>query len=1015
MSFLGINNLQVFMDVEVGSLEETITQGHDVLRMIVQRDLKTLHNRFVQRQDSLVATQQLILALSMAQGKRDTLSSASAGQDDIYTVHENLLKAIKRIKVLMAEYTAPYDLDRVATTGLARDATIEALKTCFWETPFRIVARRVKEIIPQEVYFRFHGSPLVSLYRNDVPATNGTDLGAIPYFKRLKPMVSEWMTTQTVNTFQMILSTYTPLPQHLEHIQWLQKKSKLMSLSVGFKTRQRERYQSEIVRALRIGVLGLCGLGKSTLINALIGEDVLTANNGDWKTTSSLSSGWPIIIRHKQSAKVPRILIDPTNLIPILKILHEQTFDSSETPLQEPLVAAVWDEYNKSQISPLPMEHLQFEGLNPIRESLHAIGKVVRAFTPLSREGKQFQFNSSWPVIEVCMAAFHDVEQQLEFLDLPGIGNRKLVARDIEAQWKSSFDSCHAYIYTVKADLELLDAARLDLNLEYLKVSMVYKGCPWLIVATHSDQITRSPIERPRVTEELKLGFQSIIGGRGVVPFDVDVVLCSPAMDLCAKRVQHVLKQSSSLPSREDIQSAGGSAVLRAIGEGVVLSELPSGAFSRYLETLIQRSTMDDVSSMIKTQIIPQSLSLISKTAMSLTKDDIWCIRTDLRDVLAWSVIGNDRLENQRRLSFDYFQRAATFCASWSVKLLENQREWHRSVDIHLLNLRQSLQDGLAEVWNQLLRVNRLHKPDSAFFISNPLKAIKSFEIKAEDAHSLCEIRVKELAASVWEKCLGNLLEHLASHVFNDVEEESYQGLRQRVFDDIDVIRRQSCEQVLSKVIRRVGKRIGLEPSVLAEEAFWRAHEGSMRRRDTDVTLIEDSLHLLTDLPRDHNHWSRTPPVPTTLERVSYLEQWKRHTEIAANGLEAVGFLVVPPHTPPRFKTTNLPFGRGMNSTSLRTHLEGIQEAWYESMRQQSLKTIEGVLRAVSFIGIRAVLDVFIDQIQNLEGNKVAQAESQRMSVAEIEEVVVAESNAICAWAALDELTQIDVLDTPEE
>ncbi|KAG8852625.1 hypothetical protein FRB91_006322, partial [Serendipita sp. 411] len=941
------------MDVDISSLEDTIAQGHDVLRTIIQHNLNLLHNRFIQRQDCLVSIQQLIVALSVAQGKRDTLSSAPAGQDDIDIAHENLIKAIKNIKVLMSGFTGPYDLDQVTQTQMARDAAVEAIKACFWETPFRIMARRVKEIIPQEVYFRFHGSPLALLHRYDVSTTKGAALEGISYFKRLKSMVTEWMTIQTVSTFQMILSTYTPLPPHFDHMQWLQKKSKLMNLSAGFRTRQRERYQSEIVRALRIGVLGLCGLGKSTLINALIGENVLTTNNGDWKTTSSLSSGWPIIIRHKQNAKVPRILIDPTNLIPILKVLHEHTFDSSETPLQEPLIVAVWDEYNKSQTSSLSIGHLQFEGLDPIRESLHAIGKVVRAFAPLSREGKDFQFNSGWPVVEVCMAAFHDVEQQLEFLDLPGIGNRKLIARDIEAQWKASFDSCHAYIYTVKADLELLDAARLDLNLEYLKVSMAYKGCPWLVVATHSDQLTRSPTERPRVTKELKLGFQSIIGGRGVVPFDVEVVLCSPAMDLCAKKVQHVLNQSSSLPSREEIESAGGSAVLRAIGEGVVLSELPSGAFSRYLETLIRRSTMDDVSSMIKTQIIPQSLSLISKTAMSLTKDDIWCIRTDLQDVLTWSAIGNDRLENQRRLSFDYFQRAATFCASWSVKLLENQREWHRSVDIHLLNLRQSLQDGLAEVWNQLLRVNRPHKPGSAFFISNPLKAIKSFEIKAEDAHSLCEIRVKELAASAWEKCLGNLLEHLASHVFNDVEEESYQGLRQRVFDDIDVIRRQSCEQVLSKVIRRVGKRIGLEPSVLAEEAFWRAHEGSMRRRDTDVTLIEDSLHLLTDLPRDHNHWSRTPPVPTTLERVSYLEQWKRHTEIAANGLEAVGFLVVPPHTPPRFKTTNLPFGRGMNSTSLRTHLEGIQEAWYESMRQQSLKTIEGVLRAVSFIGIR--------------------------------------------------------------
>ncbi|KAG8813900.1 hypothetical protein FRC17_001385 [Serendipita sp. 399] len=786
---------------------------------------------------------------------------------------------------------------------------------------------------------------------------------------------------------------------------------KVWDLSEGFKLKQNERFEKEVKRIPRIGVLGLYGLGKSTLINALIGEDILTTYEDDWNVESDLSAGWPIVIRHEPTTKTPRLTIEISNLIPILDILHEETFDPSESPLQEPVIVAIWEEYQRLREQGLTAGVMCFEGVTTIRNALHSIGKCVRAFAPLSREGREFELNSVWPVIEVCMDAFHDTKQSIEFLDLPGMGNRKLVMRDVEAQWKTSFNSCQAFIYTVKADLALLDSSRLELNLKYLEVSMTYRGSPWLVVATHSDQLELNPKERLRTIERLQSGYRRFIGGRGVIPFRVPVLLCSPMRHLYTKNIQRLMEDSLDVPSMEQIESVGGlpnPQILESFGEAFDLSRVTHASLTKGLNRKVQGAAMEQVSSSIKTLLVPTCLKLISKTAMSTVREDVWSISNHLQDVLTWNSAGNEKLQDQRRLSGDYFQKAATFCASWSVKLLENQREWHRSVDAHLLNLRQSLQDGLTDVWAQTLRSHGLRKPDANFFVNNPLKATKGFEKKAEDAHSLCEIRVKELVSDVWAKCLDNLLQHLASHVFGDAEEERYRSLRQLVFDDIETIRKQSCEQVLNGVIRKLEKRVGLTPSTLAEDAFWRAHEGHMRRKDSSISTIEESLHLLTDLPKDYSNWSQTPSISSTFEQVSYLEQWKKHKEIAANGLEAVGFLVVPPHTPPPIKATSTSFARGMSSNTLRTQMEEMQEAWYDSMRQQSLMTLEGSLRAVSFIGIRAVLDVFIAQIHKLEGNSATQAVSDQLKVAELEEVITAEANAVCVWAALDGLTQIE-------
>ncbi|KAG8817685.1 hypothetical protein FRC17_011128, partial [Serendipita sp. 399] len=630
---------QIAIDDETNSIEESITLGHEILRTLIQRDLKMPHSRFIQHQGCLNAMQQLMVALGAAQGKQDTLASTIVSKstltrrEEIDVAHEGLLKSIRHIKALMDQFSWISTPGQVSIIEMAYAAAAEALKMAFWETPFQIRPAKVNELIPRELHSQSHGSALVLLNRHDIPSRTQTKSGMVPCFQNLIPVVHDWMEVQTDNIFQRILSSYTPLPPHIYRLQWMRK---VRELSVGFRTKQKERFETNTSKVPRIGVLGLFGLGKSTMINALIGEEILTKNSkmitiplhnldktivdGNRKP---LSAGWPIIIRHDQNIKIPRLSIEISNLTPILEILQDVAFDPSESPMEEPLIVTIWKEYRRLKDQGLTSRVIHLEGVDTIRNALHSIGKVVRAFEPLSREGKEFQLNSAWPVIEVCMDAFNDTEQSIEFLDLPGVGNRGLVSRDVEAQWKISFDSCDAYIYTVKAALELLDSARLELNLEYLEVSMTYKGSPWLIAVTHSDALDAEPSKRPQRVEELEEGFKGFISGRGIVPYNVPVLLCSPARYLSAKKIQSLMKGSVDVPSRDQITSVGGLPILASFGAAVQLSHFTYSSFAEALDDVVQNAAMEQVSSSIKTLLIPQSMNLISKTAMSLIKEDI--------------------------------------------------------------------------------------------------------------------------------------------------------------------------------------------------------------------------------------------------------------------------------------------------------------------------------------------------------------------------------------------------------
>ncbi|KAG8805601.1 hypothetical protein FRC17_005438, partial [Serendipita sp. 399] len=650
---------------------------------------------------------------------------------------------------------------------------------------------------------------------------------------------------------------------------------------------------------------------------------------------------------------------------------------------------AMWEEYEKSRSSSSEMSALRFSGTSEIQNTLHSIGRLVRAFAPLERHDEEFQFNSSWPIINVCMAAFSDVERPLEFIDLPGIGNMRLRARDVEAQWKVSLKSCDAFIYTIRAELALLDSENLDRNLKHLKLTMTNEGKPWLVVITHKDRLPMNVEKRRKEEERFIRGFRRCIRRNGLIPFQVKVILCSPELDLCTKAAQKLVESSSELPSEEDIESVGGEIVLRGLGKAIDFSTLSHERVTEYLDSTIQDAAMQNGAQGVQS---------------------LWQETTLLAYVLISSYVPHlEALDRQRQLTYNIFKTAANFCASWSVTQLEAQRDWFKSVEPHLAELEQSLQTHLDYIWNQTSSKNQVPAPDAVFVISRPSRPLKDFEKKAADAHFLCEIRVKELAGVAWVKTLHDLLDHLASHVFGVTEQDGYQHLQQRVYQEIHGVQKQSCEQILNKLVQKRGLLHGLDPSSLPEQAFWRAHEGRMQNRNYNSSSVDEFLHSITDLPRDSSSWVHTPRVrqqPTSIsERAAYLEQWAEDAKIAANGFEAVGFLVVPSHVPMAMSNQAL-FTRFMDSGTLRKHLEISKKQWYESMRRQSLATLDGTLRAVSLIGIRTVLDVFIDNIQKLEANINLSAKETYLSEMEIEEMVAAESNAVCAWTALDELSK---------
>ncbi|KAG8809457.1 hypothetical protein FRC17_003434, partial [Serendipita sp. 399] len=834
----------------------------------------------------------------------------------------------------------------------------------------------------------------------------------IPCLQELFPLITEWITAQNRDIFKTILSFYTPLTATLLGVRSLQEKPSLISLAANFGATQNMRLVSDASNPMRLGILGLYGLGKSTLVNALIGHELMTTRNGDWRTKPSLSAGWPIIIRHRRNTTTPSISIDPVNFVPVLKLLRRADFKPLEDPLQEAVAVAIWEEYEMSQSSSSEMNILSFSGTSEIQKILHSIGKLIRAFATIPRDDEEFQFNSSWPIITVCMTAFDDFEQPLEFIDLPGVGNSRLNLRDIEAQWKVSLESCDAFIYTVRAEPALLDSESLFRNRKLLKLIIANKQKPWLVIATHNDRLSTNETRRREEEEGLIRGFQNHIFGINSSPLEAEVVLCSPEIDLCAKSVRDLVQRSPNLPSQRDVESVGGEIIVKSLGHAETLKDLSHEEFTEYLDFMIQSAAMEKVVSTIKHNVIPSILELRSKRTMSMARDDVLSIHNDLelrpasgkysvaktshRATLSSSFYGREALDRQRRISENIFKKAASFCASWSVTRLDSQRDWYKSVELHLLEYERSLQKKLDDIWDQIKGKIQATKPDAAFIIQKPRSVLKDFETQAAEAQFHCETQVKELAMNAWTDKLRNLLEHLESNIFAGAEEDGYQRLQRRVYEEIHKVQKQTCEQVLNKLIQRRGILHGLEPASMPEYAYWRAHEGRMRTHSQSSSSLDESLHLIIDLPRDSSTWVRTAEVrqqPASVsERASYLERWAAVTKTAAEAFETVGFLVTQSH-PPVVISLRSPFSRAMDSVSLRAHLDTCKEQWYESMRRQSLATLRGALTAVALIGIRTVLDVFISDIQTLEASVNLSAE-MCLSDTETGEMIVAESNA---------------------
>ncbi|KAG8831056.1 hypothetical protein FRC17_003756, partial [Serendipita sp. 399] len=347
MPNLGFNQREARLNTE--PLKNGISMSRDLLRKVTGKGLDQPQARIVEEQWGLAAIQRLLVALDAAQSLWNAtfnsiaLSTAPIRQEQVDIAHEDLVRAFKDVQESIHDINGSEGADGLLIIDRAHAATIDALKTCFGNAPFRLSPANLQKLIPSGIHGQ-HGSSLLSLLNHHgFSAADRQRLGMIPCLQELIPVVTAWMSAQRGDVFRILLSAYTPLARPLLAMRQLQEKPKLISLATNFGAAQTTRIETDVSSHLRFGILGLYGLGKTTLVNALIGEELLTTGNGDWETTPLLSPGWPIIIRHSQDAIIPTLSIEPINFIPILSILRREEFNPEENPSLEPVAVAMWE------------------------------------------------------------------------------------------------------------------------------------------------------------------------------------------------------------------------------------------------------------------------------------------------------------------------------------------------------------------------------------------------------------------------------------------------------------------------------------------------------------------------------------------------------------------------------------------------------------------------------------------------------------------------------------------------
>ncbi|KAG8834093.1 hypothetical protein FRC17_009581 [Serendipita sp. 399] len=422
-----------------------------------------------------------------------------------------------------------------------------------------------------------------------------------------------------------------------------------------------------------IAVCGRVKAGKSSTINALIGRELLTAREEGCTV-------WPTLIRNDRYADTPTLTVESDQFFPYLEFLQKWNLPE----LREPTTSEAenfFNKYNKLG-EPLQIQVKKFsqkdfklrhksKGDEEIQETIADISDLLRICYKLSPYDPNILPNilpdkkSSFPILQVKFQGHGAHLEDIELLDLPGIGDSGIGVLGLDATYDHALPQCDAAILVSRATQANIADNSFKTSCEFLRKKAA--GKPMVLVGTHSDSHRPKKWAPHNADEFARTLFQD---------YDPDVAknrvhYCSPALFFGAMRLLQTLddmeKDGSSVSLSEEALCADDKidvlATTRPSNVSVEWDDKDSlRNFALFSKT---RSATDKLAWHIRENIVLDLMDEGYATALSPVKDHLLKLWQTQQGVLDAARDRVEALEKIQARHADSKKQINLFCGIW--------------------------------------------------------------------------------------------------------------------------------------------------------------------------------------------------------------------------------------------------------------------------------------------------------------------------------------------------------------
>ncbi|PVF91865.1 hypothetical protein CPB86DRAFT_820136 [Serendipita vermifera] len=922
-----------------------------------------------------------------------------------------LEKAYMFLYLLTTAAVRDVQIDHPELLTHAYNVAAEALKACFWAKPFAITVEMVRDTIGQTTSLKHSGNlprPVVNVLNyHNIPPGMRREIKSIPYFRVLDENTRRWISDkcQSSPSSSLLFQKVLGLSHHT-----LPKKTPInppIDILHDWNERSRNSFEQATTQYARIAVCGLLGAGKTTLINRLIGYELLPTRSNEYL----IQAEWPLVIRHVHTARSPVLIIDAEHFRP-----HLDLFLNLQSELYNPLDNYLLRSVHQAILAPAadtPHPNLlRFQDTQEIQKLIDSIGDMVRRMKHVSRKDHQFQINSNWPVVEVCMSGLGDHETFVEFVDLPGPNNIQISERDVRAQWEDVFQTSHAGLFVFKADRSAIVGEIFATTLEFL--SQICVGKPILPIATQMDRFKGS-------LRQLEDDFS--IPSYNILPSNnrsTSLVTCSPLMDASCRSLLRRVADQVQLPPRKELETKETQLVMdEHLSDPSLWDTLNPGLLQRYLEKIIGKCNMQNLISSVHSHLLAPALESRQLAVLRAMNAELDSVRQGYDDLLDGAYCDQQQIDSTLGICRGFLADIARFCTGWHLSRLEPLKNTLSSMSLHLKQAREKAHNAKIDVIEEIKRDKRTKNGKILFdgfveaseFVS---KVMKQFLQKLDLIQTGLETQVTSLALRTWNSQVKELETHLERIAFAEKNDLVSQQLKRTIQQKVQELLELSPKDLARNFINQlVTGATDHDPQSL----FWSAHEHPKSPNDDTGAQAEDESSCFTPYtPATGSFWNPTEHWSVNLELRDSLEKfetWAQDDEIKADGWQALGFFVtgatLPSECGEAFQPQPLDILERSNSrllslSSLEGGLQTIVEKWFAFFSKQCQITVEGSVKIVILLGTKTVLTTIGSELRRLENKLQILSRERRLNDSQVEEIIVAEANIVTMWAAIDEI-----------